>query len=102
MSIRPVDMQITFNKGSESTKMNDNQDSSRLELQNHRLASEMQKQSEANTSTVIQTSKSEQGAIHKDGKGQGERKKENRKTREKAKEASNEKAKNLGLFDVSI
>ena len=104
MSIRPVDMQITINNGSEISKMNNNQESNRPEVQNQRFGNELQKQTEINTQTVLNSNKSEQDAIHKDGKGQGgsNSNKKNRRKSEKKTSDKSMKAEKTGMFDVSI
>lgn len=100
MDIRPVDVQMFINKSSQINK-NENQEQKGTE-QYQLFSDHFQKTTEKQEQKTIETNKSEDSQINKDGKGNGNnsKNKKNKKNNQKDKKTTNNQR--LGLFNVSI
>lgn len=101
MSIRPLDMTITVQR---TTEINREQtgEHARPEVQQQHAEDKMTRDVQRQEQQVVQTNKTEEGKVDRDGRGNsgGESKKKKRTPREEAKKSA-AKA-NESMFDVSI
>lgn len=100
MDIRPVDVQMFINK---SMQTNRNDDFNQYETdKNLTFFEHFKKDIETDNKKTIESDKSNQASINKDGKGHSSynNKKENKK--EEKKKNTSTKSKSLGFLDISI
>ena len=100
--IRPVDMQAAVQRSPE-VQRSQNLESQRPEVQNQQFATRLQREAEQRENQVLESNKSEQEAIKRDGKGKGQQppprrsRKPEEKTKSKAFETDGE-----SMFDIRI
>lgn len=99
MSIRPIDLSVLVPKTAEVSKV-EHTESRRPEVEGQQFAETMMKQSEHSGQHVIQSNKTEQESVNKDGsnKNQYERKNKKKKKNDQEKTKSN----TTSMFDVSV
>lgn len=101
MDIRPVDVQMFINK---SSQVNRNEDNNQRNMdQNLMFSEQLKKNVETDNKRTIESNKSEEQNINKDGKGNGSYYKNNKKDKEKDKDSKkNNKNDGLSFLDISI
>lgn len=101
MDIRPVDVQMFINKSAQINK-NENQEQKGNE-QFQLFSDHFQKTTQEQQNKTIETNKSEDSQINKDGKNKGQNKnKEKNNSKSKEKDKKNNSGVKLSLFDISI
>lgn len=103
MAIRPVDLQLLVQKTTEINRM-DQGEARRPEVQHQQFSQVMQKQTEQETHQVLQTNKSEQDGIDKDGSNQNqyERRKKNKNKDKDELKTKSAKSGSTSMFDVTV
>ena len=103
MDIRPVDVQMFINK---SSQINRNEDNNQKNLDQNLMFSEhLKKNVETDNKRTIESNKSEEQNINKDGKGNGSHYKNNKNKKDKEvdnKHKNKSKNNELSFLDISI
>ena len=102
MSIRPVDLQVMVQKTAESSRINQH-DSAKTDVAQQQFASQFQKEVEIHEQQVLQSNKSEQENIDKNGRGAKDDSRDKRKKRDRRdSEEQKDPMKSNSIFDVTI
>ena len=100
MDIRPVDVQMFINKSSQANKYENN--SQRSAEQGFVFSEHLKKNIESENKKTIQSNKSEDSQISKDGKGKGFNRDKKENSKKKEKEQEKRKEQKLSFLDIKI
>jgi predicted secreted Zn-dependent protease len=101
MSIRPVDMQVTVQKSPDINRAQNNE-ANRPEAAQQHFSQKLQREVEQRDQQVVQTNRSEDRNVDKDGKGSGGFAGSNKKRQPSKKNDDKEKRPGSSLLDISI